>query len=193
MNNVFSLQETFAGKILQVPDYQRGYAWEKQQWNELLEDLEFLAPSKDHYTGSLVLHKQADTVFDRLGQRHEVFHVVDGQQRLATLVILLDAVREKLSPFDKELAEGTVNAYISFKGRNGQPAFKLQLNGDCHDYFIHNVLGGASGPQGPSIASHQRLQEARDWFATYLDDKAAELGKGFAAWLLELHEKIRWV
>jgi len=190
MNNVFSLQEVFAGKVLQIPDYQRGYAWEEQQWNELLEDLEFLAAKKDHYTGSLVLHNQPDTVFDKNGQRNEVFHIVDGQQRLATTVLLLDAIREKLTPFDKELADGTRSAYIEFKARSGQAAHKLRLNADCHDFFVHNVLGDHLGPQGPTIASHQKLRDAREHFRTYLNEKEQELANDFEPWLINLHEKV---
>jgi hypothetical protein len=76
MNQVYSLQELFANKILKVPDYQRGYAWDRQQWKELLEDIEFLAPEKNHYTGNLVLDHRTETVADKQGQRHEVYHVV---------------------------------------------------------------------------------------------------------------------
>ncbi len=39
MNNVQSIEEIFTRRILQIPDYQRGYAWQKRQWEDLLEDL----------------------------------------------------------------------------------------------------------------------------------------------------------
>ena len=190
MNNVFSLQEIFAGKILQVPDYQRGYAWEKAHWTDLIEDLEFLGPGKDHYTGSLVLHKQEVAIRDEGGLRHELFHVVDGQQRLTTTVLLLDAIRAKLQKHDAKLADGIQRTYVSFLDSNGQAAYKLLLNTDCHQYFIHSVLGKMPGPQGPEIASHERLRDAREYFTQYLDAKAAALGKAASAWLLELHDKV---
>src|ERR1700686_1808859 len=131
MNNVFSLQEIFAGKILQVPDYQRGYAWEQRQLDELLEDLEFLAVGKDHYTGSLVLHKQTGSERDEEGQKHDVYHVVDGQQRLTTLVLLLDAIRARFEQTHATLSNGIAKAYIRFTDSNRQPAFKMRLNSDC--------------------------------------------------------------
>ncbi len=190
MNNVFSLQETFAGKILHVPDYQRGYAWERRQWDELLDDLEFLASGKEHYTGSLVLHKQEEAVRDEGGQKHEVFHIVDGQQRLTTTVLLLDAIRTALSKFQTKLATGVSTSYIRFSDINGQDAFKIRLNTDCHDYFTHNVLGDKLGPQGPEIASHERLRDARQYFGEYLADKEKALEKGFPDWLLDLHDKV---
>lgn len=190
MQNVYSLQEIFAGKVLQVPDYQRGYSWEDQQWEELVEDLELLAANKDHYTGTLVLHKQDTAVRDDGGQKNELYHIVDGQQRLTTTVILLDAIRAQMSKLKTTIAKGIERSYICFTDANGQPAFKLRLNSDCQEYFVHNVLGNALGPQGPEIASHERLREARQYFGDFLSDSAKRLGKGFSQWLQDLHDKI---
>ena len=38
MNSVFTLEELFSGKVLVVPDYQRGYAWEEKQWDDFIDD-----------------------------------------------------------------------------------------------------------------------------------------------------------
>jgi hypothetical protein len=190
MTNVSSIQDLLNDRVLRIPDYQRGYAWEKQQWDELLEDLEFLADGKDHYTGSLVLHPQPTVVIQKGGAKVNVFHIVDGQQRMTTIVLLLDAIREALASSDPDAAEGILNRYIRFPDKNHQDTYRLQLNSDCHDYFVHNVLGSTPGPQGATIASHQRLSEAREHFAKYLKEKAKALGSAFQAWLLDLREKI---
>jgi uncharacterized protein with ParB-like and HNH nuclease domain len=92
MNNVLSVEELFAGRVFRVPNYQRGYAWEQQQWEEFLDDLEYLSPGKDHYTGTVVLHEQKKTVTDEEGKTHFLFDIVDGQQRLTTIVILLSCI-----------------------------------------------------------------------------------------------------
>jgi hypothetical protein len=134
MNNVYSIQETFAGKILQVPDYQRGYAWERRHCDELLEDLEFLVAGKEHYTGCLVLHKQNEAVRDDGGQRHEVYHIVDGQQRLATLVLLLDAIRAKLTTSQPKLGAGVAKSYIQFAD---QAPLRAHAAGEMHPVWPH--------------------------------------------------------
>ena len=86
MNNVFSLQKTFESKVFRIPDYQRGYAWEEQHLVDLWEDIEFLTSGKRHYTGNLVLQKCAGkSVQAEDGSHHEVFDIVDGQQRLILL------------------------------------------------------------------------------------------------------------
>jgi len=83
LNKIFSSDYEF-----HIPDYQRPYAWEVEQAQELLEDLTEAAlrsPKEPYFLGSLVLVKdkgvpQAD--------------VIDGQQRLTTLTILLAILRD---------------------------------------------------------------------------------------------------
>ncbi|GLY54785.1 DUF262 domain-containing protein [Lentzea sp. NBRC 102530] len=71
-----------------IPDYQRPYAWEVEQAQQLLEDLvEAVEGDSDepYFLGSMVLVK-ADGKADS--------EVIDGQQRLTTLTILLSIVRD---------------------------------------------------------------------------------------------------
>jgi len=73
-----NLQEIFhANRIFRVPDYQRGYAWEAKQLNDIWQDINNLSDDKIHYTGLLSVDPQEKKI-----------HVVDGQQRRATLFIL---------------------------------------------------------------------------------------------------------
>ena len=117
------MEDVFAKRLLRVPNYQRGYAWEKQQWAELLEDMEFLSPGKEHYTGTLVLHGGEETRNDLQGNSYQVCDVVDGQQRLTTVVLLLDAIRRELA--DQELAKGIHDSFIFTRDRNGEKMAKL--------------------------------------------------------------------
>lgn len=81
-------------KQYSVPLYQRPYSWEKGQVQRLWNDIERLteerqlAPSAQHFMGSLVLS------LGRMGPSESEFLVVDGQQRLTTLSILLCALRD---------------------------------------------------------------------------------------------------
>ena len=59
MEHLQNIQDVFSDKILKVPDYQRGYAWDKKHWVDLIEDLEMLQPDQEHYTGTLVLHQDS--------------------------------------------------------------------------------------------------------------------------------------
>ena len=98
MENIVSLDELFHKRLFRVPDYQRGYSWENQQVREFLEDLELLPHGRYHYTGTIVLHEidPDDERMDTDGNAYAPVDVVDGQQRLTTIVLLLDAIRRSL-------------------------------------------------------------------------------------------------
>lgn len=74
-----------------VPLYQRCYCWNREEhWKPLWENLEAVADSDDstHFLGAIVVHLQQTTT-----GRLQVRNIVDGQQRLATLQILMAALR----------------------------------------------------------------------------------------------------
>ncbi|MBL0127677.1 MAG: DUF262 domain-containing protein [Flavobacteriales bacterium] len=70
------------GKRYEVPPYQRDYSWGQENWEDLWFDIEELERGdKQHYMGALVLEeREADS-----------FKIIDGQQRLATLSLLVIA------------------------------------------------------------------------------------------------------
>jgi hypothetical protein len=72
------------GRTYRVPAYQRDYSWTEEQWEDLWTDLTELAdrPEETHYMGALVVESQSD----------REFAVIDGQQRIATLSLLVLAV-----------------------------------------------------------------------------------------------------
>lgn len=73
-----------------VPDYQRRYAWGEEQWRALWEDVNAIGKDETHFLGSIVVIERSEGLneLNRL-------EVVDGQQRLATVSILLSVIREK--------------------------------------------------------------------------------------------------
>ena len=190
MNNVFSLQKTFEGKVFTIPDYQRGYAWEEQHLLDLWEDIEFLASGKKHYTGNLVLQRRdGETVQAEDGSRSEVFDIVDGQQRLTTLV-LLECLRPRFRKDRPRIEQGLLASYVRFFDRNGQTAYRLRLNADCQDFFARNIVADSNSPEGITVASHQRLKAAKDFFLNRLEEKSKALKKDFAGWRDDFLERI---
>ena len=53
MNALKTLSSIFEHRIIRIPDYQRGYAWQEHQLNDFWEDLIHLSPERVHYTGVL--------------------------------------------------------------------------------------------------------------------------------------------
>ena len=95
-NELHSLSVLFQNRLFRIPDYQRGYAWKREQLADFWDDLMNLQEDRYHYTGLLSLKPlsrkdvktwQGDEWL--LDSGYKPFHVVDGQQRLTTFSILM--------------------------------------------------------------------------------------------------------
>lgn len=99
-----SLSKIFTETIFRIPDYQRGYAWENKQLLDFWNDLEQLPKNKKHYTGVLTVEpvpkevylKWEDDLWLIESKRYEPLYIVDGQQRLTTIIILIQVLSESL-------------------------------------------------------------------------------------------------
>ncbi|MFP5064752.1 DUF262 domain-containing protein [Acinetobacter pittii] len=110
-----SLNEIFENRIIRIPDYQRGYAWHKQQLKDFWEDLTLLKADRVHYTGVITLEtvdsktwskwEDDEWLIDDLD--YKPYFVVDGQQRLTTSIILIQAIIETV-PEGKSIANQSV-------------------------------------------------------------------------------------
>ena len=195
MDNVVSLPTLFQQRLFQVPDYQRGYSWEHQQVGEFLDDLELIGPGRFHYTGTVVLHEsesEASFIMDEEGNAYKRVNVVDGQQRLTTIVILLDSIRGCLDDLPdpaRVLSGGIRKNYVATNGTDGQPLLKLSLNQDTDFFFKRSILAGG-GVEGAKIASERRLEDAKRQIAEYLSDQLKIQGKAAEEWLQTLYKKV---
>jgi len=86
-------------KKISVDDYQRTYAWSKDEIEELFEDVTDSAQSGDrHFFGTLIL-QSGD------GQTAKL---VDGQQRLTTIFLLVAALRDELIRLGKDTIDPAI-------------------------------------------------------------------------------------
>ena len=93
------LPELFANTAFRIPRYQRGYAWGEKQWSDLWDDIMEIEKNSEgelrrHYTGTIALKEipQKDIPEEELWLKSKgtsFYDVVDGQQRLTTIIILL--------------------------------------------------------------------------------------------------------
>ena len=104
MKELESLKNIFKDRIFKIPDYQRGYSWTTKQVKEFFEDVVNLPSDRFHYTGLLSLKKVDKNIWNIWNDERwliedrgfKPFHVVDGQQRLTTFVIFIQAIIELL-------------------------------------------------------------------------------------------------
>lgn len=136
------------GKSYSVPPYQRDYSWKQEHWEDLWEDLATVeANREDHYMGAIVLES---------GERKQ-FRVIDGQQRMATLSILILACVDYLYGLASVGVDATANeeratllesSYLGAKDPTSlRITPKLKLNANDDDFFQLN-LAQRKPPQG---------------------------------------------
>lgn len=161
---LLTLPHIFKDRFFIIPDYQRGYAWEAKQVEDLLKDIDHLindASAFQHYTGTLVLSRPDQVAGDR-------YHVVDGQQRLTTVVILLRMLRE-------HLAQSEHNDFTSHylrRGSLGSDHAVLRLNADARLFFERVVLADGFNANIPAtLEAHERLLAAREQIGTWLAER----------------------
>ncbi len=195
MDNVISLEDLFHKRLFSVPDYQRGFAWGQEQITDFLDDLEILSPGRFHYTGTVVLHRRANLneLEDEGGNTYVHMDIVDGQQRLTTILLLLNAIREVLQDpaiAAERLAQGISSNYIAATDPNGLPIHKLTLNRDTRDFFQSYILDGHHAFPAAN-AAHDRLREAQSQIREYLEQHVlAREGAEKGHWLREMHSKV---
>ena len=86
-----SIRELFDGAekcTYEIPIYQRNYAWEKDEITALVQDIydSFKRNSENnYYIGTLVTFHKGDNIFE----------IIDGQQRLTTILIILKYLRQR--------------------------------------------------------------------------------------------------
>ena len=100
-----TLSNILEGKIFQIPDYQRGYAWEAKQWKDFVQDIDALIDDKiiSHYTGTIVIYQPIDKPTENYGTKKlEIVDIVDGQQRLTTCSIYLSIILKELINISEE-------------------------------------------------------------------------------------------
>ena len=83
------LEEFTKKYIIRIPSYQRGYAWERKNWDDLKNDILTLNEEYNHYCGPIVYSTTNDSVRLQGPVRDslDIVHIEDGQQRVTTLML----------------------------------------------------------------------------------------------------------
>jgi Protein of unknown function DUF262/Protein of unknown function (DUF1524) len=140
---------------LRVPPHQREYRWKERHVERLFEDLfkAITSDEKEYFLGTIV------TIPDALG----VLEVIDGQQRLATITILLSEIRRYLYPLEPDLATKSISSFITeYDSHQRADVHKLRLNLGDNEFFARMLSSQSpSDPLPPgSPKSHRRIRNA---------------------------------
>jgi hypothetical protein len=89
-----NLSTLFSDRVFRIPKYQRYYSWEQKQRSDLFSDIEELrnyGTDRDHFMATIVCFKTSE-IREIGSKEYRIYDIVDGQQRITTLIMLLKAL-----------------------------------------------------------------------------------------------------
>lgn len=130
-----SIEALFSSSLkYRVPPYQRDFSWESNDqivefWSDLEESLQ---SNKEHFFGNILLRKTGTD---------DLFDILDGQQRIATVTILLAVIRDKLNEIGDPERSRIVQQSIAVitDVRTLTPVPRLTLNLRNKEFFFDYV------------------------------------------------------
>ncbi len=160
-----TLAKLLDGRLFRIPDYQRAYSWTSHQREDLFSDIEKInakGPDEGHFMAAVVgLRRTKQTLGT---DEFHVMEVVDGQQRLTTLIILLNVIKLDLN--DKNRAEGKLATELGelLVKVEGDELLLLQTNHDSSFHFANFLRKGTAQPSNTAktLADREILEAIED-------------------------------
>ncbi|RVZ12648.1 DUF262 domain-containing protein [Helicobacter pylori] len=134
VNDFFALP----GTIFSIPVYQRNYTWEEGNCEKLLQDIVSISQNKKtHFMGSItyILHYIDD---EKSLRKLQEFVIIDGQQRITTIMLLLKAIETKIP---NEEIKKEIDGLLNLSGqklrlkpiKSDKEAFDLVMQNRSHE------------------------------------------------------------
>ena len=149
-----TLNELLENRLFRIPHYQRAYSWQRKQRTDMFNDISMLREdihAKNSSKGRV--HFMATVVGLRRGlpveivtDEFKIIEIVDGQQRLTTLVLLLKAIERQLNPLvatEKRVAQDLRDLLVK---SDEASLILLQTNHDRSQYFANFLRDGTCPP-----------------------------------------------
>ena len=117
-NNHIGARSLEIKKILQgnkflIPEYQREFAWGISEVEELINDLNDINANDKYFIGHMVFEGR---------ENGDIFQIIDGQQRITTIVIIICALRDIFYERNEcDLADPLNDKYIIHKDDRNKP------------------------------------------------------------------------
>lgn len=193
--NIRDLSRLFGNQVqYEIPPYQRRYVWDQDgQWDALWEDVRNTAENvledggvnTPHFLGAVVLQ-----IKPAPAGGISTWRVVDGQQRLTTMQLLLDAVHEVFVERNYKNAAARLDVLVlnnkAFVDKDAPDlAFKVWPTTGDQDAFRHamrNELPVDEYKDSLIVQAHEFFKlQTRQWLDDHPDDADARVGALYAA------------
>lgn len=138
-----------------IPRFQRPYSWDSENISDFWTDI-VIDSSREYFIGSMVVYTMGDRRFG----------VVDGQQRLTTIMILLSVIRDALNQAGFVDQSNGLHKLIERENIENQREFILQTE-TSYPYFQDHILS-QDPPETDSKAHKEedRIKQAHEFFSS---------------------------
>lgn len=180
-----SLYELFNNTIYRIPDYQRGFAWTESEISAFWNDIMNFDSSSSYYMGVITTDKidrkdykdvlPNDSWIVDLGG-YTPLYVVDGQQRLTSIIILISAIVKNMTKNNREV----INIYriddiketflVKYKGTSTKDytvLFGYDDKNSSDAFFKSKILG--LDTYNVKIVNNKYNQNLKDAFSFFID------------------------
>lgn len=165
-----TIKQMLAGNKIFVPTYQRAYSWDtviekgnpQKQTNVFLTDLEDYNKSStnsSYYFGHFLFEEK----------NSKTFGVIDGQQRLTTIIIFLSALFNRLKAI-RRLSEAEQETFEDIIKRNSTYRFET-VDYDNQLFKDYVIDQSKKDKNGLDTQSAKRIVTAFDFFTQQLKEK----------------------
>ena len=116
-------------RVYAIPPFQRNYEWTELQCEELFNDiLSTLENHNSHYLGNITYY-----IGENTSAAFQEFILIDGQQRITSILILLCALRDSMD--DEEMIDVIESQFLKNKSKDER--YRLRLKQTAYDskYF----------------------------------------------------------
>jgi uncharacterized protein with ParB-like and HNH nuclease domain len=175
---------------LSVPIYQRPYAWEDKHISDLFSDLHNAISSNEneYFLGTIVLSEKENS---------SELEIVDGQQRITSIVIFLSSIRDYFeSIHQSRQADSIQNDFISgYDRQRDENLPKLKL-GQLDNTFFRKYIVDKDLDEKQTKDSHRRIATTRKLSIEQIEKLANASNKDLSLlheWIKFIEEKLKVV
>ncbi|OPG47210.1 DUF262 and DUF1524 domain-containing protein [Helicobacter pylori] len=147
-----------------IPIYQRVYSWEKEQCEQLWDDIIKTGGNdqiEGHFIGSIVfVHDGIYTT------NYNELLIIDGQQRLTTITLLFIALRNRSSD---EVKRKKMESYLINSDKDGDKKFRLILSESDKDTLLSLIDKDRRKPSEPSSKIMENFKLFEEWIRKNTD------------------------
>lgn len=178
-----SVENLLKGNFFVIPRFQRPYSWEEDNIEDFWNDIAG-ANVPDYFIGSMVVYKL----------NKNILGVVDGQQRLTTIMIFLCAVRDAFAKLEEHDRAAGLQGFVERPNRDNRTIFVLKTE-SSFPFFQETILKfGESKLKERPGKEEEALANASEIFHGNVSKKLAAIdGDSTIKKSRKLKSKLAWL